>query len=465
MSIVKAWLRCLKTINHRPNIKDSSIIEVFVSSFCNKLMLQWVDFFTVLKWHIVLYRHDFRRNRFKSDGIHRFDYKKNHHPKMIQSMTIYNQSQFKLSHLVAICLSATTFSISALAEQNAAIQIGGRMQWDYDYFNGVHNGGKSGSGTELRRGRIFVKKTLNKDWQGKLQIEVNDTKKEVQFQDAYVKYNGWNGIDLIFGKAKEHFGLEAMESNKYLAFIERAQPSDAFAPYRSYGITLFRPFSNATVAGGVYVQDQDEDNQEIYAWTGRLTYAPIVTTDSVIHFGLSGSIRDWGGHDYQINRNAEVHLADKVVQSGQTAADTVTVLGLAAAAVFGPLSVRTEYMKADVEAASDLESNSADYQGYYIQTSYFLTGESYSYKKGRFVQYQPRGNGGAWQLAARFSHLDANDNNEGVEADNFSFGVNYYVNPNIRFSANYLLTEIGESNAALTENDGDALSFRFQYLF
>jgi phosphate-selective porin OprO/OprP len=395
-------------------------------------------------------------------------------------MTIYNRSKSKLTPFIVICLS--TFSVSALAEQNVGasvknekvelkqnspqFQIGGRMQWDYDYFNGVHNGGKAGSGTELRRGRIFVKSTLAKDWEGKLQIEVNDTKKEAQFQDAYVKYKGWKGVDLILGKAKEHFGLEAMESNKYLALIERAQPSDAFAPFRSYGLTLFSQRGNATFAGGVYVEDQDEDNQETYAWTGRLTYAPIVTSDSVIHLGLSGSFRDLGGNDYQIQRNAEVHLADKIVKSGQTSADGVVLLGLEAAAVFGPLSVRAEYMRANVEAASDLGQSSAVYQGYYVESSYFLTGESYSYKKGQFVQYKPHSpNGGAWQLAARLSSLDANDNNQGVEAENVTVGLNYYVNPNVRISANYLLTDIGESEAALTESDGEALSFRFQYLF
>jgi len=385
--------------------------------------------------------------------------------------------QFFVSGVTVACLSI--LSPSSVAEEarstvgdgielkqgEAIFKITGRILFDYDYFDGIHNNGKTGRGTELRRGRLHLK-GLFKKWEGKIQVELNDQTERAQFKDAYVKYRGWNDVSFILGKAKEPFSLEVSESSKYLATIERAMVSEAFGPSRSYGLGLFTQRGNATVAGGIYVEGQNEDNKETYAWTGRATYAPIITNDAIIHLGLSGSFRDMDGSDYQIKQRAEVHKANKIVESGTTVADNLLLLGLEAAAVFGPFSVRSEYMMADVEAQADSGDNSANYDGYYVEASYFLTGDSREYKGGRFRKLKSPKVNGAWQLLARFSHLDARDNNEGVEADNMTLGINYYASQNIRISANYLLTDIEDSNAAEpNDNEGEALSFRFQYLF
>lgn len=378
---------------------------------------------------------------------------------------------FFVSGVTVACLSILSPSSVAvedgieLKQGEAVFKITGRILFDYDYFDGIHNNGKTGRGTELRRGRLHLK-GLFKKWEGKIQVELNDQTEKAQFKDAYVKYRGWNDVSFILGKAKEPFSLEVSESSKYLATIERAMVSEAFGPSRSYGLGLFTQRGNATVAGGIYVEGQNEDNKETYAWTGRATYAPIITNDAIIHLGLSGSFRDMDGSDYQIKQRAEVHKANKIVESGTTVADNLLLLGLEAAAVFGPFSLRSEYMMADVEAQADSGDNSANYDGYYVEASYFLTGDSRKYKGGRFRKLKSPKVNGAWQLLTRFSHLDVHDNNEGVEADNITLGINYYASQNIRISANYLLTDIEDSNAAEpNDNEGEALSFRFQYLF
>ncbi len=385
--------------------------------------------------------------------------------------------KFQLSCVAVACLS--TLSPSSVADEarttsgdgielkqgDAIFKITGRILFDYDYFDGVHNNGKSGRGTELRRGRVHLKGTFKK-WEGKIQVELNDQTERAQFKDAYIRYKGWDNVSLTLGKAKEPFSLEVSESSKYLATIERAMASEAFGPSRSYGLGLFAQRGNATFAGGIYAEGQnEEDNQETYAWTGRVTYAPLLTKDAIIHLGLAGSFRDMDGSDYQIKERAEVHKANKIVESGTTVADNVFLLGLEAAAVFGPFSLRTEYMRADVEAQSESGDKSADYDGYYVEASYFLTGDSRKYKGGRFRKLKPPKANGAWQVLARFSNLDAHDNNEGVEADNITLGINYYASQNIRISANYLMTDIEGSDVNPNENDGETLSFRFQYLF
>ncbi len=378
------------------------------------------------------------------------------------------------------CLSA--LAIPAFADQAEHTQegesvklkqvqykIGGRIQLDYDYFDGVHNQDNSGSGSEMRRGRIFFKSALTQNWEAKMQLEVNDRKKEAELKDAYVRYKSGKGFDLTIGKAKESFGLETIESANYVATIERAMISDAFAPSRSYGLGFFGQRGNVSLAGGVYADNQTETNRDTYAWTGRVTYAPRFGKNAFIHLGLAGSFRDFDGNDYQIKKPAEVHLANKIVQSAITQADNITLLGLESAVVFGPLSVRAEYMKVAINSVSDSGdsgASDADYDGYYIQADYFLTGETLSYKRGHFNVFNPKSAHNAWQLVTRFSQIDLADNDKGIEANNITLGVNHYVNSQIRLSANYILTDVkGPDTEELGKKNANALSLRLQYLF
>ncbi|MCK5718026.1 MAG: hypothetical protein KAH77_11100, partial [Thiomargarita sp.] len=305
-----------------------------------------------------------------------------------------------------------------------------------------------------RRARIFLKSSFGSDWAAKLNIEFNDQKKEVKLLDSYLKYKAWEFGDITIGKAKEPFGLEVLNSNKYINMIERSMASIAFGPSYSYGIKISDQIGTATYAGGVYIAEQEADNKETYAWTGRVTYAPRLTEESFIHFGLAGSYRDIT--EYHIEQTAEVHTAEKIITSELLEeVNDVTLLGIETAVVVNSFSLQAEYM----QAAIDSDVDDVTYHGYYIQTDYFLTGESRAYKQGHFTAIQDIK--GAWQLLARLSVLDAYDNNIGIKAENMTLGINYYANTSVRISANYIRTDIKGSK----DDDGQALSFRFQYIF
>jgi phosphate-selective porin OprO and OprP len=378
--------------------------------------------------------------------------------------------------LPVACLSALAMPIFAQPvnsqqkkDKSEAVQyqIGGRLQFDYDYFNGVHNQDNSGSGSEIRRGRIDFKSVLNPNWQAKVQVEVNDRNKDAEFKDAYVRYKSDKGFDFTIGKAKEPFGLETLESSKYIATIERAMISDAFTPSRNYGLGFFGQHDQFTLAGGVYTENQTEANQDTYAFTGRVTYAPRFGEKRFIHLGLAGSYRDFDGHPYQIKKRAEVHLGNKIIESAMTEADKIILLGLESALVFGPLSIRSEYMKTAIESTdSGSHASDPEYEGYYIQADYFLTGESLSYKRGQFNVFGPKSARNVWQLVTRFSQIELLDKGTGVEAKNLTVGFNHYINPQIRLSANYIFTDLkGPEIEKLATKNANALSFRLQYLF
>jgi phosphate-selective porin OprO/OprP len=107
----------------------------------------------------------------------------------------------------------------------------------------------------------------------------------------------------------------------------------------------------------------------------------------------------------------------------------------------------------------DIGDNPTFY-GYYAQASWFLTGESRNYRaeKGVFDIIRPKANFapgrgfGAWELAVRLSGLDlSNEDVDGGEMTDLTLGVNWYVNPYMRMSANYVSVLDVEGGA----HDGD----------
>jgi len=195
-----------------------------------------------------------------------------------------------------------------------------------------------------------------------------------------------------------------------------------------------------TTAVGVF-RDSDDYGENVddggYNVTGRITVLPIYRDKgvSLLHIGAAYSYRN---PDDSLSYDAcpEAHLANDFIDTGSFASDQVDLLGLEAAWVNGPFSLQGEYITAD---ADRINSSDVGFDGYYVQASYFLTGEHRSYKtsEAAFSRIKPKenysygGGCGAWELKARYSELDLNDSNiTGGELNNITAGLNWYLNPN-----------------------------------
>jgi phosphate-selective porin OprO/OprP len=160
-------------------------------------------------------------------------------------------------------------------------------------------------------------------------------------------------------------------------------------------------------------------------------------------------------------------LANDYLDTGAIAdADgTQVTYGAEAAGVFGPFSVQGEYMRTMLDRSG---AGNAEFPGWYVFASWFITGEHRAYKAsdGVFDRVSPNhnflsdGGWGAWELAARYSSLDLDDAGvTGGEMDDVTAGVNWYLYPNARVMLNYIY--------ANPESVGDANIFqtRFQVDF
>jgi len=359
-------------------------------------------------------------------------------------------------------------------EKESSTQIGGVLMLDYALFEGTYRNDTSDDyefGTELRRARIDLKHRLNKVWKGKLQISFDEQDNSSEIGDAYIQYSGFNKTSLkkakiTIGQMKEPFGLENLTSSKASTFLERSMASNAFAPSRNKGIMLSNMDRNFTWALGAYDIDTENKLSDPYSITGRMTWSAMLpntkshsTADNqLFHLGLAASWRNLDGDEFEINERAEIHIADKVISSGEIDAEKLSLLGLEAAWVNGPLSLQAEYMHALLTAVESSEDTNFD--GYYLQSSYFLTGESRRYNKGVFSKVNPLSDLGAWELTARYSALDAHETDEGNIGKTSTLGLNYYYDENLRLMANLLHSEVSDS-----EDDGNGLTFRLQYVF
>jgi len=326
-------------------------------------------------------------------------------------------------------------------------KLGGRLQIDAANYSGEPD---LGSGTEIRRARLYLKGKMYKDWGYKLEYDFAHSGANGKgIADAFVSYNGFENINIMLGNFRDPFGLDTKTSTNNITFTERSL-MNAFDPVRHIGVVGSITQKHWSLWAGVLgdsittTNGSNHNQDEGWGLTSRAIYDPINEQNKLLHMGVSINYRDTGGiGSTAFKQQAETHLSRvNIVNTGII--DNVTdytKLGLEAATTVGAFAAQAEYIRASV---SRNVANDLDFDGWYAQTSYFLTGESRRYKNGSFVGVVPNstvgeGGVGAWELGLRYSTIDLMDQDvNGGEADSVTLGVNWYPTSTLRFSANYI---------------------------
>jgi phosphate-selective porin OprO/OprP len=347
------------------------------------------------------------------------------------------------------------------------LKIGGTLMWDLDSASGVFwdSGDEEDrwrTHSELRRARVGVKTKIADNWKAKLQFELAEDEVTDFVKDAYLKYDGWNYLDVLVGQKKEPFGLEATTSSKKLSFIERSMVTNALRPGRNIGVSLEADTDILLGQLGVFEAQNREDDGDTYAVSGRLAVVPWNTDAGCFHLGMSGSYRDYDGEEFEVKASAEIHTADNIIRSAEIDTDHLFLYGVETALGLGPVSLQAEYLLADVKALDG--DDDARFDGHYIAASWFMTGERRRFKSGSWDRLEPLSGYGAWELVARYSCLDATANGQGNAANAYTAGVNWHINSNVRLMAAYMHLWV-TAKPTDTETAGDAVSCRLQCVF
>ena len=368
--------------------------------------------------------------------------------------------------------------------------IGGRLDIDHawNYASGdVRNytipmtGSKIGAnddGTEVRRIRFHMAGTVRDSTFFKLELDFSGQDNAVQsnvpkggsgtaqplkgstvvLKDAYIGMKDLLPFATVqVGHFKEPFSLEELTSDNFITFMERGLPN-AFVPGYNMGLMLYdAPFGErVTWSVGIF-QDTDDRGylQANNAWdfTGRVTGLPWYENngEQLLHVGVGGSHRA-PANTYQYTARPENHLAKSFLNTGAMQTGAVDLMNAEAALVYGPLSMQGEIIRSQVGRNG---KSTADFNGGYVYASYFLTGEHRNYKtsSGYFDRVKPAANfgvhkggergWGAWEIAARYSWLDLDDHDiQGGKMADWTLGLNWYLNPNMRIQANYVLADL-----------------------
>ncbi len=326
-------------------------------------------------------------------------------------------------------------------------QVGGRIQLDAAYYD--QDITPLDNGTELRRGRIFLKGLLYGDWEYKFETDFAEDQLDVT--DAYVKHKP---TGLIFGQFKVPFGIEQLTSSRFISFTERSV--DGLREGRRVGAGWFRNGDAWTFGSAVFGQAIGDETvgDEGMGAALRGVYRPWQTENgNFVHLGLSGFFQE-AADEREITRLRQrpwSHVTNvRFVDTGVF--DNVNkVRGVNAefTSVYDSFSVQAEYIGVDVSRHMGLPTEKGD--AWYVYGTWMSKGGKRSYDKATGAYVRSKVENGTWELGLRYSVFDLQSTTiRGGEQNGWTFGANYYVNPYLRFMANVVFVDT--SNSEVTRN-------------
>lgn len=212
------------------------------------------------------------------------------------------------------------------------------------------------------------------------------------------------------------------------------------------------------------------------------TYSHVNTSGDVsVNAAPGGYFSNASAQLVRVSSANGVAVARTGTANGTSRTDGYDVWGLEGLAVWGPFHAQAEYTDFSLDLAHaaklDLVKNNVgdttshiDAKGWYVQGSWLLTGESRSYDpvSGTLGKVTPRhAKWGAWELAARYDRVDldrtvnvtgvtsgaatslcgdstasgAGACTNGGRMKDWTVGVNWYPNRNVKLMANYTSAE------------------------
>ncbi len=383
-------------------------------------------------------------------------------------------------------------------DKNFKFKFGGRIMADAASINAdpqintalvaAGDDQETGWGTEFRRARLFFEGTAYEVIDFKAQYDFAGG--DADFKDVYI---GARKIPFVghfrVGHFKEPVSLEELTSSKYITFMERSLPVEAFAPSRNMGFMFFNHALNERLTWAVGLFQNTDDFGESFNNASdqnlslRLTGLPwYQDKGKLLHLGLSLS------HQFRNERvsavgvryrtRPEAHLSpNRLADTRSLLTDSVDLINPEVALVYGPFSFQGEYF---FNKLGSTPLNDPDFEGGYAYVSWFLTGEHRNYKAsaGAFDRIKPKKNfhptkegWGALEVALRYSTVDLIEQGAipimGGEQKDWTFGINWYLTPNTRVMFNYVQADIKDGNEDVSLPNGkvDIYQFRFQIDF
>jgi phosphate-selective porin OprO/OprP len=391
---------------------------------------------------------------------------------------------------------------------NWKMAINGRVQADYRQFSPDEDAADTFS---LRRARLGATMTFYKDYAVRVEGEYSGSSTSLTY--GYLDINTLPKAKIRIGQFKPTLGLERTTSTNFLDFQERSMADALLSSSYDRGIMMHgAPFAGTTYSvayvngsGSVDETNAKNDGKDVIVRLTGNVAEMAGWKDSILHVGGFYADGNQGSRN-QSNfipgqRTEGRGLTFFATENSNAFNQNVdrTRSGLEAIAAYGPFKLQGEYIRTEFEG----DGFERDMSAWYAGAMWNITGEKFaaSYQSGVMSRLRPNQNfktgadgWGAWQAGIRYSRFDAsdfsagNDPGTGVllsnpagtsdgllvatnEADAWTVGVNWILNPNIRLVANLtrtnydtpVLVRVNGENKKLDKED--ALTMRAQFDF
>ncbi len=290
-----------------------------------------------------------------------------------------------------------------------------------------------------------------------------------------------------FGQQKMPFSLEEQTSSRFTDFQERSMLNTAggMVPAKEMGVQIHGVFGNGVFYGAAISTGEGlnkteavtGDSNDLIGRIGINIAKAVGNKDDVYHVAIAGSTGSQGNSSQTAVYNPEDKGAGFFSSTHTAVTGKRDRYGLEGALALSNFKVQGEYMKREWDRSSSV--GDADVDGYYVSSSYMITGEKYadSYKDGKFDRISPKKDfnpddiskgWGAWEIGARYSAVDARGLNLSTasyynQAQAYTLGLKWIPSPYVRVLMNYVDTE-GEQVGG-TKLDQKAVTLRTQMDF
>lgn len=341
-------------------------------------------------------------------------------------------------------------------------------------------------GLYFRRARLGVEGSLTSHFNYRLLLELagSGTEGPTRINDAWIAYTGLAPFTFQLGAFSPPSNMDDGTSPEDQVFIERASAAELSRALAGADGRLglgVRASGKRYMCSLAFTTRTVNDAEVFDSQFGAVARAGglIATRDDYnLHLGASatyvfsppdlGSSAALPRHALRFRDRPEIRVDSvRLIDTGAIDAAHASVYGVEFGARWKNFNFQGENFWFDVDRR-DAALEDPSFGGYYLQGSWLITGESRRYNPatGSFQNPRPKspfardGGWGAFELAARFSHVDLNflegaagtapvtSAIRGGEQDVLALGFNWYLNPNFKVVFNYLMIDVDRLNPA-----------------
>lgn len=369
------------------------------------------------------------------------------------------------------------------ANGDFALKFRGLVNLDGRFYTESNDQSPASDQFLLRRARGYFEGTIYKYFDFRVMPEFGQG--SATLYDAYTEITYFPQAKLKLGRFVTPVSLGFLQPDPDGNFVERSLVTNLL-PFRDIGVQLSGDLEGGTINyavgifnGAVDGSNSDGDTNDNKEIDGRIFLQPFkqskISSLEGLGLGISATYGNPKGSSSSTNLPTSLKTQSQErffnYTTGVVAKGRHQRLSPQAYYYWGPFGLLGEYAASSQGVSLNGREERLNHKAWQVSTSYFLTGEKNAFKGG----IKPQREWGALEAAARMARLDidkdtfptyAGATSSAQRVMEYTVGVNWYYNRNIRFMIDYGQAKFKGGNVrSMDRNDEKIIQTRWQLLF